>query len=92
MNDALAEVFDDLSSVLRAEQLVAKVAQLADAVHSEFQATFADYEAGLAKPETWKANVNDGVVRSVFCLFVRGRCCCGVRNLLRRIEIKMLNV
>lgn len=74
MYDALSGVSDDLSETLAGPRflpLLTRLAELADAAQDEFEAMFADFEAGLARAETWKAPVTDGSVSvrvRTFCL------------------------
>lgn len=68
MYDALSSVSDDLAATLAGPRflpLLSRLAELADAAQDEFEAMFADFEAGLARPETWKAGVTDGSVRGL---------------------------
>lgn len=89
MYDALGSVSDDLAATLAGPRflpLLTRLAELADAAQDEFEAMFADFEAGLARPETWKAAVTDG---SVSWGAVRSLCArLSVRSLELRITHK----
>lgn len=70
MYDALSSVSDDLAETLAGPRflpLLTRLAELADAAQDEFEAMFADFEAGLARPDTWKVGVTDGSVRGWWC-------------------------
>lgn len=76
MYDALSSVSDDLAETLAGPRflpLLTRLAELADAAQDEFEAMFADFEAGLGRADTWKAAVTNGSVRGGGAMFLWGR-------------------